>query len=103
MDTIKDTVNSALEKLNITGSAPQGTPAKEPSEEQLNELKSKYQKAGQEQVFVRVALGVVVVVVVVVAGRGAPRWALVSTKWLAKLHDVSQDSLITYIFADGND
>jgi hypothetical protein len=99
MDTIKDTVNSALEKLNITGSAPQGTPAKEPSEEQLNELKSKYQKAGQEQVFVRVALGVVAVV----AGRGAPRWALVSTKWLAKLHDVSQDSLIIYIFADGDD
>ncbi|CAN9473904.1 unnamed protein product [Alternaria alternata] len=55
MDAIKDTVNSALEKLNITGGASQGTPAKEPSEEQLNELKSKYQKAGQEQVFVRAA------------------------------------------------
>ncbi|CAN9174216.1 unnamed protein product [Alternaria alternata] len=51
MDAIKDTVNSALEKLNITGGASQDTPAKEPSEEQLNELKSKYQKAGQEQVF----------------------------------------------------
>ena len=56
MDAIKDTVNSALEKLNITGGASQGTPAKEPSEEQLNELKAKYQKAGQEQVFVRAAL-----------------------------------------------
>ena len=52
MEAIKDTVNSALEKLNMGGNAAQGTPAKEPSEEQLNELKSKYQKAGQEQVFV---------------------------------------------------
>ena len=52
MEAIKDTVNSALEKLNIGVGAAQGTPAKEPSEEQLNELKSKYQKAGQEQVFV---------------------------------------------------
>ena len=53
MEAVKDTINSALEKLNITGGAPQGTPAKEPSEEEFNELKSKYQKAGQEQVFVR--------------------------------------------------
>lgn len=59
MDAIKDTVNSALEKLNITGGAPQGTPAKEPTEEQLNELKSKYQKAGQEQVFVGAARALV--------------------------------------------
>lgn len=49
MDAIKDAVTSTLEKLNITGS--HGVPAKEPTEEQLNELKSKYQKAGQEQVF----------------------------------------------------
>jgi UDP-N-acetylglucosamine/UDP-N-acetylgalactosamine diphosphorylase len=55
MDAIRDTVNSALEKLNMGGAAPQGTPAKEPSEEELNELKSKYSKAGQEQVFVRTA------------------------------------------------
>ena len=53
MEAVKDTINSALEKLNITGAAPQGTPAKEPTEDELNELKSKYQKAGQEQVFVR--------------------------------------------------
>jgi hypothetical protein len=53
MEAVRDTINSALEKLNITGGAPQGTPAKEPSEEELKELKSKYQKAGQEQVFVR--------------------------------------------------
>jgi hypothetical protein len=55
MDAIRDTVNSALEKLNMGGAAPQGTPTKEPSEEELNELKSKYSKAGQEQVFVRIA------------------------------------------------
>lgn len=70
MDAIKDTVNSALEKLNITGGASQGTPAKEPSEEQLNELKSKYQKAGQEQVFVRTAP------TLPWASLGAPRWTL---------------------------
>lgn len=70
MDAIKDTVNSALEKLNITGGASQGTPAKEPSEEQLNELKSKYQKAGQEQVFVRAAP------MSSWASLGAPRWTL---------------------------
>ena len=70
MDAIKDTVNSALEKLNITGGASQGTPAKEPSEEQLNELKSKYQKAGQEQVFVRAAPKLSW------ASLGAPRWTL---------------------------
>jgi hypothetical protein len=70
MDAIKDTVNSALEKLNITGGASQGAPAKEPSEEQLNELKSKYQKAGQEQVFVRAAP------TLPWASLGAPRWTL---------------------------
>ncbi|KAJ8113154.1 hypothetical protein OPT61_g4652 [Boeremia exigua] len=50
MEAIKNTVNEALEKLNLAGGA-QAAPAKEPSEEQLNELKSKYEKAGQEQVF----------------------------------------------------
>lgn len=54
MEAIKDTVNSALEKLHIGGAA-QGTPAKEPSEAEFNELKAKYQKAGQDQVFVRAA------------------------------------------------
>ena len=55
MEAIKGTVNSALEKLNISGGAPQGTPPKEPSEAEFNELKAKYQKAGQDQVFVRTA------------------------------------------------
>ncbi|KAF2677093.1 nucleotide-diphospho-sugar transferase [Lentithecium fluviatile CBS 122367] len=50
MEAVKDTINTALEKLNITGSQ-HGTPAKEPTEEQLNEVRSKYEKAGQEQVF----------------------------------------------------
>jgi UDP-N-acetylglucosamine/UDP-N-acetylgalactosamine diphosphorylase len=50
MEAIKDTVNQALEALHITGGT-QAAPAKEPSEEQLNELKSKYDKAGQGQVF----------------------------------------------------
>lgn len=53
MEAIKDTVNSALEKLHIGGGAAQGTPAKEPSEAEFNELKAKYEKAGQAQVFVR--------------------------------------------------
>ena len=52
MEAIKGTVNSALEKLHIGSGAPQGTPPKEPSETEFNELKAKYEKAGQEQVFV---------------------------------------------------
>ncbi|KAF2127953.1 nucleotide-diphospho-sugar transferase [Dothidotthia symphoricarpi CBS 119687] len=51
MEAIKDSVNKALEQLHITSPASQGIPAKEPTEEQLNELKSKYEKAGQAQVF----------------------------------------------------
>ncbi|KAL5119722.1 UDP-N-acetylglucosamine pyrophosphorylase [Pleosporales sp. CAS-2024a] len=50
MEAVKGTINNALEALHIT-SPNQGPPAKEPAEEQLNELKSKYSKAGQDQVF----------------------------------------------------
>lgn len=50
METVKDAVNTTLEKLHLTGGAG-GAPAQAPSEDQLNELKSKYEKAGQEQVF----------------------------------------------------
>jgi UDP-N-acetylglucosamine/UDP-N-acetylgalactosamine diphosphorylase len=50
MEAVKETINNALEALHIT-SADKAPPAKEPSEEQLNELKAKYKKAGQEQVF----------------------------------------------------
>jgi UDP-N-acetylglucosamine/UDP-N-acetylgalactosamine diphosphorylase len=48
-EAIKGTVNSLLEKLHITGGS--GVPPKEPSEEQLNELRQKYEKAGQGHVF----------------------------------------------------
>jgi UDP-N-acetylglucosamine/UDP-N-acetylgalactosamine diphosphorylase len=50
MEAVKQTINSAMEALNL-GGGNQGPPAKEPSEEHLTELKSKYSKAGQEQVF----------------------------------------------------
>jgi UDP-N-acetylglucosamine/UDP-N-acetylgalactosamine diphosphorylase len=50
MQAVKDTINNAMEALHIT-SANQGPSANEPSEEQLNELKSKYAKAEQDQVF----------------------------------------------------
>ncbi|CAO2657814.1 Nn.00g070740.m01.CDS01 [Neocucurbitaria sp. VM-36] len=51
MEAVKDTINTALEALHITSGSNQAAPAKEPSAEQLNDLKSKYEKAGQEQVF----------------------------------------------------
>jgi len=50
MEAVKDTINSTLEKLHLTGGQ-QGAPAQEPTEERLNELKSKYEKAEQGQVF----------------------------------------------------
>jgi UDP-N-acetylglucosamine/UDP-N-acetylgalactosamine diphosphorylase len=50
MEAVKETINNAMQALHIT-SADKGAPAKEPTEEQLNELKEKYSKAGQEQVF----------------------------------------------------
>ena len=49
MEAVKDTVNTALESLGMN----QQPAAKEPSAEDLSQLKSKYEKAGQEQVFVR--------------------------------------------------
>ncbi|GAB7356096.1 hypothetical protein MBLNU459_g6702t1 [Dothideomycetes sp. NU459] len=49
---IKETVNSVLEKLNITGGgAGAETVLSEPNQEELKQLKEKYEKAGQEQVF----------------------------------------------------
>jgi UDP-N-acetylglucosamine/UDP-N-acetylgalactosamine diphosphorylase len=50
MEALKETMNNAMQALHIT-SADKGAPAKEPTEEQLKELKEKYSKAGQEQVF----------------------------------------------------
>lgn len=46
MEAVKDTINTALEKLHLTG-----TPATEPTAERLAEVRSKYDKAGQGQVF----------------------------------------------------
>ncbi len=42
-------MNKILEKLNLS-SKEEGVPAKEPSEEEVNELRERYEKAGQEQV-----------------------------------------------------
>lgn len=42
-------MNKILEKLNLS-SKEEGVPAKEPTEQELNELRGKYEKAGQEQV-----------------------------------------------------
>ncbi|KAF2200141.1 nucleotide-diphospho-sugar transferase [Delitschia confertaspora ATCC 74209] len=49
MAAVKETVNTLLDKLHLSDIT--GTPVQEPSEEQLNELKSKYQRAGQDHVF----------------------------------------------------
>ena len=44
------TMNKILNKLHLT-SKDESVPAKEPTDEELNELKDKYEKAGQGQVF----------------------------------------------------
>ena len=49
---IKDTVSNVLEKLHLSGPANDGAaPPAEPSQEELKQLKERYEKAGQEQVF----------------------------------------------------
>ena len=48
---VKETVNNLLEKLSLSSKDEGGVPAEEPSEHELNELKEKYKKNGQEQVF----------------------------------------------------
>ncbi|ORY12390.1 nucleotide-diphospho-sugar transferase [Clohesyomyces aquaticus] len=50
MEAAKDTVNTLLSKLHLT-SGESGTPATEPSDEDVKALRAKYEKAGQEQVF----------------------------------------------------
>ena len=42
-------MNKILEKLNLS-SKEQGIPAKEPTDEELNDVRERYEKAGQEQV-----------------------------------------------------
>ena len=48
---VKDTMNTLLEKLHITGSGAPAVPPKEPSEEELKGLREKYEQAEQGQVF----------------------------------------------------
>lgn len=44
-------VNSLLEKLNLTSGEEKKAPVQEPAEEDVNTLRDKYQKAGQDHVF----------------------------------------------------
>ena len=48
---MKETVNSLLEKLNVSGSKQDGIPPKEPSTDELKALQEKFTKADQAQVF----------------------------------------------------
>ena len=48
---MKETVNSLLEKLNVSPSKQNGVPLREPSAEELKALQEKYTKADQAQVF----------------------------------------------------
>lgn len=45
------TFNNLLDKLHLTSKEDEGVPAQEPTEEELKELKDRYVKAKQEQVF----------------------------------------------------
>lgn len=49
--TIKDTVNNMLSALNLGGKKDEAEAIDPPSAEELKELKEKFEKAGQEQVF----------------------------------------------------
>lgn len=46
-----EAVQSVLQKLHMEGNSDKGGPPKEPTTEELNELRRKYEKAKQEQVF----------------------------------------------------
>ena len=48
---MSSTFNNLLDKLHLTSNDEQGIPAKEPTEQELTELRSKYAEAGQDQVF----------------------------------------------------
>ena len=50
-ETMKDTVNSIMERLHITSSKDTGVPLKEPNDEDLEKLRERYDKANQGQVF----------------------------------------------------
>ena len=49
--TVKDTVNSLLEKLHLSPTSSGAPPPKEPTADELKELRSKYEAADQAQVF----------------------------------------------------
>ncbi|KAK4989667.1 UDP-N-acetylglucosamine pyrophosphorylase [Elasticomyces elasticus] len=53
MEAVKDTVNSMLEKMNLSSGAKANTDnaPTEPTESELKETREAYEKAGQEQVF----------------------------------------------------
>ncbi|KAF2720464.1 nucleotide-diphospho-sugar transferase [Polychaeton citri CBS 116435] len=51
MAAIKDTVSNMLSSLNITSKKPDELPPQPPSSEEFQELKDKYDKAGQGQLF----------------------------------------------------
>ncbi|KAF2751608.1 nucleotide-diphospho-sugar transferase [Sporormia fimetaria CBS 119925] len=51
MEAVREAITNTLEALHITGGGNDGAPAQEPSEQQLKELREKYERAGQEQVF----------------------------------------------------
>ena len=51
MDTVKDTVNSLFEKLHLSPTSSSTPPPKEPTADELKDLQSKYDAAGQSQVF----------------------------------------------------
>ncbi|KAF2100313.1 UDP-N-acetylglucosamine pyrophosphorylase [Rhizodiscina lignyota] len=48
---VKEVVHSLAEKLHLTGKESSATPANEPSADEVKELRSKYEKAGQDHVF----------------------------------------------------
>lgn len=50
MEAVKETINNALEALHLAGGN-QSAAVQVPSEEAVKELRAKYEKAGQEQVF----------------------------------------------------
>lgn len=51
MDAVKDTMNKMASALHLGGKQSSETPVAPPTDEEYNELKEKYKKAGQQQVF----------------------------------------------------
>ena len=47
---MSSTFDKVLDKLNLTSSSEAGLPSKNPTEQEINELRARYEKAGQDQV-----------------------------------------------------